>query len=410
MFCPNCKGNKALCFKEVCPYENKQMFKSVDIMADEFSSNSPPSVFVGSKLPYPHVNVGVLSPPQRTEDSWMYDAQTFWARENIPINQILKYRSQLINSRFKTNVLSARTSTKFLDLTQEIGMALKPVDVEIELAKKIHLGMDYDNVALPTGPKALLKKLTITENVKIDRKVEKIVDDTDLKAAEGLEYLYQNKFDEKALHQLLSIGVLGLVKNRKLVPTRWAITAVDDVIGKNLLKAIRYYNSIDSYMMYYGHYLGNHFIAMLFPDVFSYEVFENYLPRSSWNPGNEVKTSTDYENFYGRKNYVEETAGGYYAGRLPVLETLNAMRRQATCLVLRFETPDYWASLGVFVVREAMRKTMRTQPMIFDSKEAMLKKARDIALSSVKFDINGLLKRSKVLATIKTQTKLLQFI
>jgi len=39
-------------------------FKVKEIYKDEFFANSPPSVFVGSKL-YPEANIGVLSPPEK---------------------------------------------------------------------------------------------------------------------------------------------------------------------------------------------------------------------------------------------------------------------------------------------------------------------------------------------------------
>ncbi len=35
----------------------------------KLDSNSPPSVFIGSKLRYPLVNVGILSPLERDEDA-----------------------------------------------------------------------------------------------------------------------------------------------------------------------------------------------------------------------------------------------------------------------------------------------------------------------------------------------------
>jgi hypothetical protein len=37
----------------------------------------------------------------------------------------------------------------------------------------------------------------------------------------------------------LSIGVLGLKKDKKLVPTRWAITATDDILAKKLLEKVK---------------------------------------------------------------------------------------------------------------------------------------------------------------------------
>ena len=43
----------------------------------KLDSNSPPSVFVGSMLKYPNVNVGILSPLERDENAWLYDDAKF---------------------------------------------------------------------------------------------------------------------------------------------------------------------------------------------------------------------------------------------------------------------------------------------------------------------------------------------
>ena len=73
--------------------------------------------------------------------------------------------------------------------------------------------------------------------------------------------------------------------------------------------------------------------------------------------------------FDGKKGY-SPLAGGYYAARLPALEYLIEIKRQASVFVLREITPDYWAPLGVWVVREGMRNALQNPPKKFESLEA----------------------------------------
>ncbi len=392
-------------------YLNIPRPKSKNVKSDEFFSNSPPSVFVGSKLKYPSVNVGILAPPEHVEDVEIYDSHNRWVQEKIPINEILKYRGNLINSRFQSNVHCARGNIggKFFDVAQELGMAKKSVDVEFQLNKKIKLKLDFDKVAKPIGGKAYLKDVNITENVKIYKPIDKVFCDTDLKASDALKYLYSKNIGDQSLSQLFSLGTMGLGKNRRLVSTRWSITAVDDIIGKNLIKELKEYDSISDYSLFYGNFLGNYYLVFLFPDVFSYELFEMYLPGCSWNPTNEITVSTDYENYYGRKDYADNCAGGYYAARLPLLEYLKNLKKQSSCLVLRFETPDYWASLGVFVVREAMKKTMNSHRMNFDNMEKMIDFGKNIIKTELNFNADLILSKSKLLRSLKAQTKLTKF-
>jgi len=374
----------------------------------QLNSNSPPSVFVGSKLKYPLVNVGILSPLDRDENAWVYDDEKYWAENNFEIRDVINLRNSLLNSRFQAKVQDSRLNKKFVEIAKEVAVALKPVDIEIELESRLRLKRDKDRVLTPHGMRAGLKKARVTSNVKIHRKIDKVMND-ELKAVEGIEYLYKNKFSEYVLNKILSVGVLGLKKSKKLVPTRWSITATDDSIGKFLLKSVRDYKWIEGYELFFGEFLGNQYLIMLFPDVWSYELFELYYPGSSWNPSQEMKASTDYESYSGRKSYAFSTAGGYYATRLPILKYLNNIKRQASVLVIRLETPSYWAGLGVWVVRESVKKALKKK-MKFDSREELVENAKKIGKIKYDFDYEQIMKRSRLLKEVKSQKRLVEWI
>ena len=373
---------------------------------DEFFGVSPPSIFIGSKLRYPKVNVGILSPPERVEDAWLYDKEEYWSEKNFTVKDVLKLRGNLINSRFRSNVYD---TGKFLDIAKEIAMSSKDIDLEIKLDKKIKMGLDFDKISNVMGPKGSLRKVKIVDNIKIKRSVEKVVEDKDLKAVDALKYLYKRGFEDSVMNKLLSVGVLGIKKNRKLVPTRWSITGTDDAIGKYLLEKIRNYDNIHENQLFFGGFMGNFYLIMLFPEMFSYELFEMYVPGSAWNPGEKLKMSTDYESYFGRKNYATATAGGYYASRLSCLRKLESLKKQCGVLAIRFELPAYWASLGVWVVRESSKKALNMEPLIFENKENMLEYGRKLILKKFGYDLNFIFKNSKLLESLK-QKKINDFI
>ena len=384
------------------------MFQIIkELKKEDFFGTSPPSVFVGHNF-YPNLNVGILSPPAETEDAWIHDAPNFWSEQDFTIKQIALLRSALINSRFNVNIKDVRKEGKFLDKAKEIGIAKKPVDVEIKLNKAPEIRFDFEKITMPMGPRASLKQITITENVKVDNKVEKVVNDIDLKSADALTYLYENGFDENTLTKLLSIGVLGLKKNRKLVPTKWSITATDDTLGKNLINNIKDYKAIENYQLYTGSYLGNYYYILMFPEIWQYELFEGYLPRSIWNQDEGIKFATDSETIFGRKTYASNTVGGYYSSRLSTLEHLSKIKKQASCLVIRFETPEYNMPLGVFVVRNAARKTLANHPLTFNTKEELLNKTEELIKNKFNYDSSNVFRQSKLLKSL-TQSKLFHF-
>jgi len=380
-------------------------FKFRDLKSiSKINSISPPSVFIGSKLKYPLVNIGILSPLEKDDNAWVYDDAKYWAEQNFQISDVVKLRDSLLNSRFQSKVQDSRLNKKFVGLAQDIAVAAKPVDVEIELQNSLSFRRGRDKVVTSQGMRAGLKKATITGNVKIHKKVDKVMND-EIKASEGMKLLYKNNFDEYSLSKILSVGVMGLKKDKRFVPTRWSITATDDTLGKHILEQVRNYKWIEDYELFFGEFMGNQYVILLFPNVWSYELFELYYPGSSWNPSTEMKASTDFESFSGRKTYASNTAGGYYATRLPILKYLNNIKRQASVLVIRLETPSYWAVLGVWIVRESVKKALQTE-MKFDSREELLDAAKKISKIKYDFDASGILNKSLLLRQIQEERRL----
>src|SRR3989338_7610741 len=85
---------------------------------------SAPAPFVGH-YGYPHINLGILAPPELKEGAEELDAQRSWAAKNLDIPEIVGYRSQLINSRQKATVTDARMKTKLLEVAQEVALSPK---------------------------------------------------------------------------------------------------------------------------------------------------------------------------------------------------------------------------------------------------------------------------------------------
>ncbi|MHA1296445.1 MAG: hypothetical protein ACTSPH_07545, partial [Promethearchaeota archaeon] len=144
------------------------------------------------------------------------------------------------------------------------------------------------------------------------------------------------------MKRVFSAGLLGTKDKRRLVPTRWAITAVDDIISKALIKEIKQFPEINEYLIFESSYLDNHFKILLFPGKFAYEMNEVWAPNSLWNVSLngsnwnlKPQIMTDYEFYEGRKNYASNITGAYYAARKEVCEYLYNIRRQARVLIFR---------------------------------------------------------------------------
>jgi len=366
---------------------------------------SAPAPFIG-RYGYPDINVGILS-PQIMGDTSNYDSPHLWNKQNYQIEKIASMRYGLVNSITKARV--KQLSGRFLETIQEVGLAKRPAELEISLKTKPQLQFKPEREIIPFGPQGQIEKAKITSNPKMDTRVERVVSDTDLKSAPALISLYKKGFEESTLNKILSVGSLGLKENRKLVPTRWSITAVDDTIGKQLISEIKDLQTGD-YAVYFGGGWGNYYLILFFPEVWSYELFETYLNKEAnpWSKNN-YAYSTDYENYQGRKTYAEETAGGYYACRIGVLEKIKQLKRQHSCLALRFITPEYNVPLGVWVCREAARKSLDSKSIKFGDENLMMKYAKTLIQTKFGFDLDLLLKESQLLKEKKQQKKLANF-
>jgi hypothetical protein len=117
----------------------------------------------------------------------------------------------------------------------------------------------------------------------------------------------------------------------------------------------------------------------------------------------------DYEGFRGRRDYAEDTAGGYYAARLSILQKLDEIKRTASVLALRFVTKEYWAPLGVWVVREAVKKALEGRGIGFETRDLMLEYGGSLAARKFGVDVKRLLSNSFILNDVLKQKTLDSF-
>jgi len=288
---------------------------------------------------------------------------------------------------------------------QEVSMAYKSVSTEFFLKKPPKQNLEINTHHPIIGNPAPLEYARLEENPKIKPKVDYLVNDTDNKAVNSILELYNSQIQITNINKILSAGLLGLKTQRKLVPTRWAITAVDDTISKNMLKKIKYYPEISEILLFHGYYVGNHYEIFLIPDKFSFEVLEAYLPGSLWNQMSGISLSQDFEKFSGRKYYADKVTGAYYTMRLALCEYLEKIKKQAYCIVFREERPEYYAPLGVGILRELAREAFSKQPEKFNTIEEALKQAQ----TRLKLPISFFTEKSILLKEIGKQKRLNQW-
>lgn len=394
--CPVCLGDFKNCKLEKCPYlkDVRDLLLKVSRMKIIYGS-SPPSALVGS-WGYPKVNLGPLLSPM-LEDANLMEKHDLWL--DIPLEKILSMRLSLVYGRKPAQVHDARKPDKLLETIQEIALSHRPVSIEMFLEKEPRVGLGFSVRNSPIGPTATLEKIQLSENPPTLNVVEKVVSDVDLKAVEAIQRLYLNNVSEYSITRLLSLGMIGVRDRRRIVPTEWSITAVDDVLGKKFRKHVRTYEWITEYYVYFfeAHY--NKIVILMMPGPWSFEVVE------IWRKLGSYKIYVDSELPGEKDRYPENVGGAYHAIRLPILEKLYRDKKQASVLVIA-EVYEGWIPLGVWRFREISRRALKHPPRKFNTLQEALAEVGKIVYTDV-----GYWKHlSRVLEFHEFQEKITQFI
>jgi len=212
MQCAECKG-KGMCGLPRCPIISRFHAQAAVKPAISYQGSSP-SVFIGS-YGYPDVRGG----PLLINDS---DNPPDWIRNNLGMEEIVNLRARTIRGSAGLHRIGG-------DL-QEIALSSYPLDVDVYFEKAVAFSLNFDGTVAPVGFSGTVKTMDLIGSATVGRVVDRITSDTDIVATDAAIALNRDGVDVYQITKLMTAGLLG--KRRKFVPTRWAITAVDDTISK----------------------------------------------------------------------------------------------------------------------------------------------------------------------------------
>ena len=352
--------------------------------SDEVSGTSPPSVFVGS-YGYPKVGVGPMVPPIHGDTS-ILDIPERWTGKSL--EEIVNFRLNLIRGVNKVSI--TQTDGRFIENLQEVAMSSGPIDSEIKFMKETTPVTLIDGQAPPFGPIGEIKNVKFSP-VSSNKLIERVFYDSDLKANDAVMKLYNSGINISTIQKCFSIGMLG--RSRKLVPTKWSITATDDIVSNSIVTEILDYDILDSFNVFTFEHLGNSFAVILFPHRWIFEMQE------AWYDGNSIGFGSDHENANGI-NHPPEIAGAYFAAKLGVVEYLSKKKKQSGVIIFREIRPDYAVPVGVWQVREGVRQAMRMKPLNVES----IDDAIQLATKSMSISKNEWLNHGTMLKLIKQKS------
>jgi len=390
--CARCKGYKRLCGLPRCPILEAfqaQIRVYMRLKGPHVSGSTPPSMLVG-EFGYPRVGVYyMISVDVYGEAAREYEDPVGWADRRLGVGDILRYRSELLSARIEAPV--DKPEVLYESEVGLAGVSEKPVDSEAELERVPIPSLRFDGVTKPLGPRAPARRIRVSSNPKLNPAVESVIWD-ELKAVEAVKTLYGSGVDVYTIQRLLSLGFLGKRARRRLVPTRWSITAVDDMVSRLLREKLRGKPEVSDVRVHYEEYLGNRFIVIVKPGPGYFEWIEVWQPRSFW-----VREASKPILWRVEENPLGSTSsmdGGFSAARLAVLEKLAEEGRRADVVIIREITPAYYAPLGNWHIRETVRRAVRRKPELVNP---TLGELLELLNRRVNYDPEDLLARVKLL-------------
>ena len=382
--CPLCAGRRPFCIHKSYPLPRVDVERVVKERPKKDFFGPGYSVFIG-KHGYPDVAAGPMVGLEERQD---IDNPQGWY--GMDYSKIIELRSFLLRSKKPENIHSR---SRFIQDIQELALAKKPADVEVGFKKTPTFSFTLSERFQPMGPSGSLEKMRVTENVKIKRSVEGIVSD-ELKSGEQAYLLYQTGMDVYRIAGVFSSGVLGLEQNKKLVPSRWSLTGVQDIIANNLIKEIKQFSPINEYRVYSSEFLDNHFEVLLMPGSWEFENFEVWAPGSNWSSQTQSKIIGEYEPYEGRTTYAFSQAGGFYSSRCGVCTGLKGMGKQARVVVFREVYEGYTVPVGSWQILENVRNAFKNPYRKFSTKQEALVYLH----SALRIPISEYSKQSKILS------------
>ena len=146
-----------------------------------------------------------------------------------------------------------QTDGRYIESLQELAMSSKPIDSDLMFKKSTTSNISLDGESAPFGPIGEIKSAKFSGTTSV-KSIEKIYYDKDLKAQDAVLNLYNSGIEISKIQKCFSIGMLG--QKRKLVPTKWSITATDDIICKSLTDEVLDFSLIDSCRVFSHEHLG----------------------------------------------------------------------------------------------------------------------------------------------------------
>lgn len=336
---------------------------TVQTKLEEFKSGktlrayTPPGIIVEA-IKYPLLRASILASRSSSEYTSIFDHPEAW--KGLHAKAILSMRKQLY--RFGLTV-DARTlePSSVVEKLQKLALSVSTVDIDVEYFTLPPRELQTIGGQLPAGPVVDAKSIEIASEPEISRVAERITQQ-DIPASESIWKLVDYEYTLDQIARMMSVGLLGKLSNRRMVPTRSAYKAViDSYVSRSIMELLD--RPLDSKFI-----LGT---AEVHGDVFT--VFTqpgmarvDYLRVERTDKGIERNSS-----FEGMKNLSTDAKTAIFAdhARFEAYKELNERGKTSHVTIFHLARNPKNSVLGPWLSRAGVKEAFCSEKIMLDSRE-----------------------------------------
>lgn len=198
---------------------------------DDLTVFCPPGITVETAK-YPILMSGFLASTQPTEFISIYDHPTAW--RGLDREAIIAMRRQLFRFLIPTDARSL-VPKETIESLQQIALSVSPLAIGVEVPTLPPRRLNAFPGQLPMGTDVLVKSFEIVSDAEISKVAQRITQ-RNIPTTEAIRQLFEYDYALEQVARLISVGLLGMHKHRKLVPLKNAFKiAIDSYIDNALL-------------------------------------------------------------------------------------------------------------------------------------------------------------------------------
>ncbi|MFX1332027.1 MAG: hypothetical protein ACFE9W_10735 [Promethearchaeota archaeon] len=315
---------------------------------------SPPGLFIETAK-YPILAAGILATSEASEWLSIYDYPDSW--RGLERDAIFNMRRKLL--RFVLPVDSVQNKpTRIVEVLRILALSSSPITLNVQVDEISHPELHSVGGLLPCGPTIKVSDIEILSEPEIS-KVAQRVTEMDIPTTEAIWNLLNFDYSLDQIARLMSVGLLGSVGHRRMMPLRSAYkAAIDSIISRCIIELADCSRANES-KIYMSTLFGDSFTVLSVPG----EPRVDYLRTEKRQDGLTCTSSLDVLRCPSADSKTSVHADN---ARFSTYHTMATERQGSHHIIFHFSRSARNNSLGPWITRAGVKEALLSTPVAME--------------------------------------------